>query len=84
MILMGDFNTVWNDEDNVLQDLCTTLNLKAYQPENSEISTFPRSQNRLDWILISEIFEFTSHAVLKDVLSDHRAVVAEIQLVNLD
>ena len=80
MIIMGDFNTDWNANDIVLKNLTKELNLKVYQPDNNELITFSYSKRRFDWILISDLFEFTSMEILADEVSDHRAVVAEIRL----
>jgi endonuclease/exonuclease/phosphatase family metal-dependent hydrolase len=43
--------------------------------------SFPSRGRRLDWILISPEFEFVEYRTLPDVISDHRAVVATLKLV---
>jgi endonuclease/exonuclease/phosphatase family metal-dependent hydrolase len=80
MILMGDLNAEWQGEDTVRR-LCDRLKLKAFKgPEkNPSLITFPLFNSRIDWILISSHFEFVSHSVLQDTLSDHRALVATIR-----
>jgi endonuclease/exonuclease/phosphatase family metal-dependent hydrolase len=80
VILMGDFNTDWQDEGSVLHMTAETLRLKAYQPHNAQLQTFPALGKRLDWILISEHFEFLSHETLPAGLSDHRGVIARLKL----
>jgi len=78
VILMGDFNTDWQEQGSVLRVIAETLRLKAYQPHNTRLHTFPALAKRLDWILISEHFEFLSHEILPAGLSDHRGVSARL------
>jgi len=80
VIVMGDFNTDWQHEDSALRMAAEALRLKAYQPHNAELETFPARGKRLDWILISEHFEFLSHHTLPPGLSDHRGVIARLKL----
>ena len=77
LILMGDFNTEWDDDDGVLRTIAGGLALNAYVPE-AGLVTYPRLKRRLDWIHISCDFTFTGFRVLEDEVSDHRAVVADI------
>ncbi len=76
LILMGDFNSEWDGE--IIQLLTDLLNLKAYRPEEQDLGTFTGSGRRIDWILISKQLDFISYRVLKDRLSDHYAVCADI------
>jgi endonuclease/exonuclease/phosphatase family metal-dependent hydrolase len=80
LILMGDFNDDWRREESVITYLTDSLALKAYQPNSEEFVSYPDSNKRLDWILISNELDFISFNVLPDVLSDHRAVIAELKL----
>ena len=80
VILMGDFNTDWQAEDSALRLTAEALGLRAFQPHNADLQTFPTLGKRLDWILISEHFEFLSHAILPHGLSDHRGVMARLRL----
>lgn len=82
LIVMGDFNTGWQDESSALRMIAETLRLKAYQPQDARLHTFPALGKRLDWILISEHFEFLSHHVLPEGLSDHRGVIARLKLAD--
>jgi endonuclease/exonuclease/phosphatase family metal-dependent hydrolase len=78
-IIMGDFNSDW--KDSPLQQLSQQMNLQAYQPTITDgLSTFPLTGRRLDWILISSELRFTQYKVLPDRLSDHLAVIAELQI----
>ena len=54
--------------------------LKAHQPENSKLITFPLLGKRLDWVLISPGLEFSSYEVIGTDISDHRGVLAELTL----
>ncbi len=81
VIVMGDFNTDWRRTDSTLKLIARELGLKAYQPQNGSLHTFPKSKKRLDWILISPEFEFLSYRVLADRVSDHLGIVAELGLV---
>lgn len=80
LVLMGDFNTEWEDEDGVLQRLVESLDLSAWSPDAEDVVTFPRLDRRLDWILISRHFRFAGFEVLDDAVSDHRAIVADIEI----
>ena len=80
VIVMGDFNTDWQAEDSALRLTAEALGLRAFQPDNQQLQTFPALGKRLDWILISEHFEFLWHAVLPHELSDHRGVTARLRL----
>ena len=77
-IIMGDFNSEWNDKSTV-KSLCDSMNLKTWEAEK-KITTFPKLKKRLDWILIPQEFHFSSFKVLKDKVSDHRAVLAEVSI----
>ena len=57
------------------------LNLRAYARETAA-PTFPAVEPRIsiDWVLLSDGLEFSSHRVVGDIVSDHRAVVADIAL----
>ncbi len=80
VIIMGDLNTEWHEQDSAAQYLAEKLGLTAYQPDNTELVTFPAFSERLDWILISSGLEFSSHDVIGNGISDHRGVVAELML----
>lgn len=80
VIIMGDFNSGWGKESPA-RCLAEELNLKTYKPHSPEIQTYPFTGKRLDWILISDDFRFIGFKVLPDILSDHRAVLAKIELI---
>lgn len=80
VIIMGDLNTGWHQQDSTTQYLSRELGLTAFQPQNDELVTFPALGERLDWILVSPGLEFHSHDIIGNGVSDHRGVVADIVL----
>jgi endonuclease/exonuclease/phosphatase family metal-dependent hydrolase len=80
LIVMGDFNTDWQDEDSALRYIARALLLSSCDPESTTLDTFPAFGERLDWILVSPGIRFTSYRVIPDVVSDHRGVIAELIL----
>jgi endonuclease/exonuclease/phosphatase family metal-dependent hydrolase len=79
VILMGDFNSEWQ-ENSTVRHISQALGLSAYRPEETGLETFPALDERLDWILVSTGIAFRSYTVLPDPLSDHRGVLAELEL----
>lgn len=80
MILMGDFNTDWQTEDSSLKYLAENLGMKVFEPHADGLSTYGDKGARLDWILISPELRFRLYSVYPDIVSDHYAVAAEIEL----
>jgi endonuclease/exonuclease/phosphatase family metal-dependent hydrolase len=80
LIIMGDFNCEWG-AGNPVNLIADGLGLKAYDPESTELTTFPFMGTRLDWVLVSPELHFTNYEVLEDPISDHRAVMAEVQWI---
>jgi endonuclease/exonuclease/phosphatase family metal-dependent hydrolase len=78
MVLMGDFNTDWMNEDSSLKYLAGQLGLDVFEPHAEGLATYGDKGARLDWILISPDLSFDQYAVIPDVVSDHQAVAAEI------
>jgi endonuclease/exonuclease/phosphatase family metal-dependent hydrolase len=79
VIVLGDFNSDWQRDDSPVRRLAEQAGLQAWQPEAVHLDT--HEGERIDWILISDHFEFHSYRVLPDIVSDHLPVVAEIGLV---
>ena len=77
LIIMGDFNEEWDNEESVVQALVNEAGMQAFQPESGDHASY--KDKRLDWILISEQLEFTGHRVITEEVSDHRLVVAEVR-----
>ncbi len=80
LVLMGDFNTDWKTEDSSLKYLAEALGLQVFRPHAEGLSTYGDKGARLDWILVSPDLQFRQYAVYPDVVSDHYAVAAEIEL----
>ncbi len=79
VVVMGDLNCDWNGDEGSVREFAQRLGLQAFKPEE-EIATFPSMGHRIDWILLSEHLRFREHVVLPDTVSDHRAVLAVIDL----
>ena len=75
-IVMGDFNLEWGAE---LEGVCSRLGLQPYAPNQSLVS-FPKLNQRLDWILIDESFVFQTYHTESTTLSDHNLIVSTIRL----
>lgn len=80
VILLGDFNSDWLEDDSVVVELARRSRLHSYHPEAGNFGTYKSGERRYDWILISSELEFKNYAVLPDILSDHQAVIAEVGL----
>jgi len=79
IIIMGDFNSDWTADEQVVRALAERADLHVFRPEAEDLATYSNTK-RYDWILISKQLEFVSLEVLPDILSDHSAVVAEIRM----
>jgi len=81
LIVMGDFNSRWDQKRSHVQQLAQALELKAYEPQNDLLGTYKKTDGkRLDWILVSHDLTFSRYEVLPDIVSDHLAVYAELSL----
>ncbi len=80
LIVMGDFNCEWTTGESTLPWLAERLGLRAFRPEATSLVTHPASERRLDWILLSDELVFRSYRTLRDPLSDHLAVMADVAL----
>lgn len=78
LILVGDFNATWQDSEGLLPTFVRTMNLRVFEPDRTDLATFPGNGQRLDWILVSEELELLRYENLRDKISDHSVVVAEI------
>ena len=79
-VVLGDFNSTWAEGDREIQSLATVKKLKTHRPEANYLYTY--SDERFDWILISNEFEFCNYYAATDILSDHLAVVSEIVAIH--
>ncbi len=80
VVVAGDFNCQWTDKEASLRSLVEATGLQPYRPEAEGLVTYEGWNKRLDWILISPELEFVDYQVLPDVVSDHRAVVADLRV----
>jgi len=78
LVVMGDFNCDWTEEDAPLRRLARGLRLRPYRSDEIGPATFPTRGTRIDWILISSDLEFAEYRTLPDEVSDHLAVVADL------
>lgn len=78
VIVLGDFNCQWTDEESSVRRLAERRELEVYRSDATDLNSFPTLDKRLDWILISPRFKFTEYRVLGDRVSDHRAVLAVV------
>jgi endonuclease/exonuclease/phosphatase family metal-dependent hydrolase len=78
-IVLGDFNSSWQEGEHEIQALARVRQLKTHRPEANFLYTY--ADERFDWILVSEDFDFCNYYTAPDILSDHLAVVGEIVLL---
>lgn len=76
LIIMGDFNSEWLAEEYLVQNTAETSRVHVYQPASNDLNTYKDS--RLDWILLSRRLDFATYGVEQKMLSDHKAVRANI------
>lgn len=84
VVIMGDFNTQWRSSESTLNYLVHRLNLRAHRPGAPGLASYRRTQRRLDWVFTSRNLHFEAYRVLRDVLSDHRAIVVDLRLSDDD
>jgi endonuclease/exonuclease/phosphatase family metal-dependent hydrolase len=82
VIVLGDFNSTWADGERQLQSLANSSRLKTHRPDANHLYTY--FEERFDWILIAQEFEFCNYYVASDILSDHRAVISEVVAIDED
>lgn len=81
MIVMGDFNCNYtNNPRNAIRRFREELDLKAWKPYATGLSTFKKLKMRFDWILVSPELEFIHYQTLPEPVSDHQPVAAILQL----
>jgi len=80
MIVLGDFNSEWQIDQSPVQVLAKGLDLKVFNPNKNNLST--HQNTRIDWILLSPALVFKNYKVLPEIVSDHQAVVAEVEFTD--
>lgn len=83
LVIMGDFNCEYSTREQTLRRLASRLKLHAYDPDNVRLITFPTTNRRIDWILCSRTMRFVHYEVVPQQLSDHRAVIADLEFVEV-
>ncbi|QDP01247.1 endonuclease/exonuclease/phosphatase family protein [Thalassotalea sp. PS06] len=76
-VIMGDFNSEWLGSEKVIRFLADSGNFKLYEPESKYLATY--GKKRLDWVIISKELNYKSYKIAEEVLSDHQAVIVEIE-----
>ena len=84
IVLMGDLNSRWENDNDAVRLLAERLRLRAFEPDSPDRYTFRagRPQKRIDWILIAPEFEFVKYRTWTDLVSDHLGVSATIRWVD--
>jgi endonuclease/exonuclease/phosphatase family metal-dependent hydrolase len=80
MLIPGDFNMSGLQKISD-KKLAEKAGMSVYDPDSTDLHTY-NSSYRHDRILISDDLDFVHYEVLPDNISDHLAVLAEIQLKN--
>ncbi|UCB55450.1 MAG: endonuclease/exonuclease/phosphatase family protein [Thiotrichales bacterium] len=80
MIVLGDFNSEWFSDKSVVKSLAENAKMSVYRHDANDQHTY-NNKYRYDWILISNDLAFVEYQVLPDLISDHRAVLAEIKWI---
>jgi endonuclease/exonuclease/phosphatase family metal-dependent hydrolase len=80
LIIMGDFNSDVKSKKSVIRYIMNELDLKAYKPYDNSIVTFPFTNKRLDWILVSKRFDYLKHQLISEIISDHKSILVKIKL----
>jgi len=80
-VVVGDLNCCWQREPRSMQLLVDALGLRAHEP-GCRAPTYPsrRPRRRLDWVLISPELEYSRYQTLHSPLSDHLALVTDLEL----
>ncbi len=79
MIIGGDFNCERNEEEALIY-IARSLSLNYQREDEFCLNTFPSRKPRkcIDWIMVSSELEIKNYYCVSDLISDHYAVVAEI------
>jgi endonuclease/exonuclease/phosphatase family metal-dependent hydrolase len=81
MVMMGDFNSRWENANDAVHLIAKGLALEAFKPDSKDQWTFraDRLTQRIDWILISPQLEFVEYKVWEERVSDHLGVEATVK-----
>ncbi|NQZ66979.1 MAG: endonuclease/exonuclease/phosphatase family protein [Lentisphaeria bacterium] len=78
IIVVGDFNSQWQDKNSAIKQFAKAMDLKVYREDADDLQSFSGLDKRLDWILISQDLEFNDYTVHPETLSDHLAVSTKV------
>ena len=79
LVIMGDFNSEWLARSYTVDSFADSSEMHVYEAASEELNTY--KDKRLDWILLSREIEFNTYRTEDSVLSDHKAIVAGVELV---
>lgn len=79
-VIAGDFNAHWFNNDGLLDNFTASNKYRGYKVDSHADKLNTYSDTRIDWIFIDKHFSFQSYRSAKEILSDHRAVIADIIL----
>ena len=81
-IIAGDMNCDFLGKEQTLRSFVNQLDLRVYEPENKNLNTHPSWQpdKRIDWILTSKEMRFISYKTIKNRISDHLAIFANLSI----
>lgn len=79
VVVMGDLNSAGRRPRSTVNELARALSLRAVDGAD-DMLTYPswKPRHRLDWILCSEQLSFKSCRTIREPVSDHLAVEAEL------
>jgi endonuclease/exonuclease/phosphatase family metal-dependent hydrolase len=81
LVVLGDLNSEWLTDASDVQRIASELDLRPFGPDREDLGTYKKpTGSRLDWILISDDLVFETYRVLPEVVSDHFAVYAELNV----
>lgn len=82
VVIAGDLNCDFMGNEDSMRSFVHRLDLVAHEPDSNELPTYPswNPSKRIDWILASKELKLISYKTIKDRLSDHLAVFADISV----
>lgn len=82
LVLAGDFNCEYTGREASLRNFVNDINLNTYERGSMSMHTHKSwvPKRRLDWILTSNDIRFISYETVPDIISDHLAVYAKLEV----